>query len=76
MSNTSLYFADIVPSLARYLAFITRERDVWRAEETETSLDIANMFDAKIETIRDICAMFDCRDAVWKESMKIYNPKG
>jgi len=67
---------NFVSTMAKYLAFLAREKDMWEAEDIDTCQDVAGLISMKIETVRDICAMFNCRDAVWKESMKIYNPKG
>lgn len=62
---------DFISKMAKYIAFLHRERDVW--EDATDRRDMVDLFATKIETCRDICAMFGCRAEVWKEAKKFYD---
>lgn len=62
---------DFISKMAHCVAFLYHERDLWR-EETKWE-ETANLFELKIETCRDICAMFGVRTEVWREAKKIYD---
>lgn len=62
---------DFISKMAKYVAFLYRQADVWE-DETDRR-DMVDLFATKLETCRDICAMFDCRTEVWREARKIYN---
>lgn len=62
---------DFISKMAKYIAFLYRERDVW--EDATDRRDMVDLLAAKIETVRDICAMFGCRAEVWREAKKIYD---
>lgn len=64
---------DFIERMARYVAFLYREEKVW--EESTDRQDMVDLFASKIETVRDICAMFGCRAEVWKAAQEIYNFK-
>lgn len=60
-----------ISKLARYVAFLYREADTWAYEVNRA--DMVNMFLTKIEAVRDICVMFNCRVEVWAEARKMYD---
>lgn len=62
---------DFIPKLARYVAYLQREADVWSYEEGRK--DMSSYFLEKVDTVRDICAMFGCISEVWAEAKKIYD---
>lgn len=62
---------DFVEKMAKYVAFLYREADQWKHETGWT--ETVKLFDDKIETVRDICAMFGVRAEVWKAAKKIYD---
>lgn len=61
---------ELVSKLARYVAFLRREADIWR--QGATNVDRLNYLDGKMDTAMDICTMLGCRDKVWSEAAKIY----
>lgn len=62
---------DFISRMARYVAFLYRERDVW--DDATDRRDMVDLFTIKLETVRDICAMFSCRAEVWREVKTIYD---
>ncbi len=62
---------DFIEKMAKYLSFLFREREMWKHETSWT--ETVNLFNDKIETVRDICAMFGVRDEVWKKAKEIYD---
>lgn len=64
---------DFVDKMAKYVAWLRREADVW--EEATDRQDMVDLFATKLETCRDICAMFGCRAEVWKKVEEIYDFK-
>lgn len=62
---------DFIEKMAKYVAFLNRERDKWYEETTWE--EMVNLFDLKIEACRDICSMFGVRAEVWREAKKIYD---
>ena len=61
---------DFISKMAKYVAFLYREADVWKRETGR--IDMVNLFMTKVETVRDICSMLGCREEVWSESLKFY----
>ena len=59
-----------VSKMANYVAFLYRSRDVWVHENLESSVEL---LETKIETVRDICTMFNCRVEVWRVAKEIYD---
>ena len=64
---------EFIQKMARYVAFLSREKDMW-ANAAERQ-DRAVFFAIKLKTVSDICAMFDCRDTVWKQAEEFYTPE-
>lgn len=64
----------IAAKLAKYIAFLRREADIWRQETT--NVDRLSYFDGKMDTAIDICTMLGCKDKVLSEASKIYNFRG
>lgn len=62
---------DFIGKMAKYVAFLYREADQWKHETGW--METVNLFMTKIETARDICAMFGVRAEVWREAKKIYD---
>lgn len=62
---------EFISKMAKYVAFLYREADIWEHETGWT--ETVNLFMTKIETVRDICAMFGCRAEVWAEAVKVYD---
>lgn len=61
---------DFISKMAKYVAFLCREADLWELHGNHKNIE--NLFTVKIETAMDICAMFGCKDEVWAEAEKIY----
>ena len=61
---------DFISKMAKYVAFLYREADVWKRETGR--IDMVNLFMMKVEAVRDICTIFGCREEVWSEALKIY----
>lgn len=57
--------------LAGYVAYLYKQRDVWRRAGGHH--DEVKLFSERIETIKDICSILECRDAVWREVVAIYD---
>lgn len=62
---------DFIEKMARYVAFLHREIDVWNIETNWP--EKADLFNLKIEACSDICSMLNCRSEVWREAKKIYD---
>lgn len=62
---------EFISKMAKYVAFLYREVDVWSHETTNRNT--VSLFNDKIEAARDICTMFNCRADVWREAKKIYD---
>lgn len=62
---------EFISKMARYVAFLQREADVWYYEGDRR--DMSSYFLEKVDTARDICAMFGCVKDVWDEAKKIYD---
>lgn len=62
---------DFIEKMAKYIAFLYRERDVWEHETGWT--ETVDLFELKIEACRDICTMFGVRTEVWKQAKTIYD---
>ena len=65
---------EFIQKMARYVAFLSREKDIW-ANAAERQ-DMADIFATKLETVLDICAMFDCKDSVLEQAVEFYLPRG
>ena len=61
---------EFISKMAKYVAFLCREADIWESEAERQ--DMTDLFMTKVETAKDICAMFGCKDEVWAEAEKIY----
>lgn len=62
---------EIISKLARYVAFLRRESNIWR--QGAMNIDRLNYLDGKMDGVMDICTMLGCRDEVWSEAAKIYD---
>lgn len=62
---------DFIEKMAKYLSFLFREREMWIHETGWT--ETVTLFNDKIETVRDICAMFGVREEVWEKAKEIYD---
>ena len=62
---------DFIPKMARYVAFLQREADVWYYERNDR--EMSSYFLEKVDTVKDICTMFGVTSEVWREAKKIYN---
>lgn len=62
---------DFVEKMAKYVAFLYREEDLWDLKTGRK--ETVNLFGLKIEAASDICSMFNCRAEVWREAKKIYD---
>lgn len=62
---------DFVEKMAKYVAFLHREQDMWMLETDWT--EAAKVFGLKIEACCDICTMFGVREEVWNKAKEIYD---
>lgn len=62
---------DFISTMAKYVAYLARQADTYFYEKNEQ--DMVDYFMTKLDTARDICAMFKCIPDVWAEAKKIYD---